>query len=125
MTPPFAQRRKTIRNSMSASGFMKARPGVSRHRNCATVPCRSFDQPDFICLAAALEPLVVRKASSTSRRSRRTFVSDGQLFRVFMALPRVLAPVADAHGHLGGLHEHSAAESLARAAAADVRVSCP
>ena len=52
--------------------------------------------------------------------------SDGQLFHDIYGTPRpaprVLAPVADTHGHLGSLHEHSAAESLARAAAAGVRM---
>ena len=52
--------------------------------------------------------------------------SDGHLFHDIYGTPRptprVLAPVADTHGHLGSLHEHSAAESLARAAAAGVRM---
>lgn len=52
--------------------------------------------------------------------------SDGQLFHDIYGTPRptprVLAPVADTHGHLGSLHEYSAAESLARAAAAGVRM---
>ena len=52
--------------------------------------------------------------------------SDGYLFHDIYGTPhpapRILVPVADTHGHLGSLHEHSAADSLARAAAAGVRM---
>ena len=55
----FAQRRKTIRNSMSASGFDKDRldqaflaTGIA-----PTVRAEVLTSQDFICLAAALEPL--------------------------------------------------------------------
>lgn len=55
----FAQRRKTIRNSMSASGFDKDKldqaflaTGIS-----PTVRAEVLTSQDFICLAAALEPL--------------------------------------------------------------------
>jgi len=55
----FAQRRKTIRNSMSASGFDKDKldqaflaTGVA-----PTVRAEVLTSQDFICLAAALEPL--------------------------------------------------------------------
>lgn len=55
----FAQRRKTIRNSMSASGFDKDKldqaflaTGIA-----PTVRAEVLTSQDFICLAAALEPL--------------------------------------------------------------------
>ena len=55
----FAQRRKTIRNSMSASGFDKdmldqafLATGIA-----PTVRAEVLTSQDFICLAAALEPL--------------------------------------------------------------------
>ena len=55
----FAQRRKTIRNSMSASGFDKEKldqaflaTGIA-----PTVRAEVLTSQDFICLAAALEPL--------------------------------------------------------------------
>ena len=55
----FAQRRKTIRNSMSASGFDKdmldqafLATGIA-----PTVRAEVLTRQDFICLAAALEPL--------------------------------------------------------------------
>lgn len=55
----FAQRRKTIRNSMSASGFDKDKldqaflaTGIA-----STVRAEVLTSQDFICLAAALEPL--------------------------------------------------------------------
>lgn len=55
----FAQRRKTIRNSMSASGFDKGKldqaflaTGIA-----PTVRAEVLTSQDFICLAAALEPL--------------------------------------------------------------------
>ena len=55
----FAQRRKTIRNSMSASGFNKDKldqaflaTGIA-----PTVRAEVLTSQDFICLAAALEPL--------------------------------------------------------------------
>ena len=55
----FAQRRKTIRNSMSASGFDKDRldqaflaTGIA-----PTARAEVLTSQDFICLAAALEPL--------------------------------------------------------------------
>ena len=55
----FAQRRKTIRNSMSASGFDKdmldqafLATGIA-----PTVRAEVLTSKDFICLAAALEPL--------------------------------------------------------------------
>lgn len=55
----FAQRRKTIRNSMSASGFDKNKldqaflaTGIA-----PTVRAEVLTSQDFICLAAALEPL--------------------------------------------------------------------
>ena len=55
----FAQRRKTIRNSMSASGFDKDNldqaflaTGIA-----PTVRAEVLTSQDFICLAAALEPL--------------------------------------------------------------------
>ncbi len=55
----FAQRRKTIRNSMSASGFDKDKldqaflaTGIE-----PTVRAEVLTSQDFICLAAALEPL--------------------------------------------------------------------
>lgn len=55
----FAQRRKTIRNSMSASGFDKDKldqaflaTGIA-----PTVRAEVLISQDFICLAAALEPL--------------------------------------------------------------------
>lgn len=55
----FAQRRKTIRNSMSASGFEKDKldqaflaTGIA-----PTVRAEVLTSQDFICLAAALEPL--------------------------------------------------------------------
>ena len=55
----FAQRRKTIRNSMSASGFGKDKldqaflaTGIA-----PTVRAEVLTSQDFICLAAALEPL--------------------------------------------------------------------
>ena len=55
----FAQRRKTIRNSMSASGFDKDKldqaflvTGIA-----PTVRAKVLTSQDFICLAAALEPL--------------------------------------------------------------------
>lgn len=55
----FAQRRKTIRNSMSASGFDKDKldqaflaTGIA-----PTVRAEILTSQDFICLAAALEPL--------------------------------------------------------------------
>ena len=55
----FAQRRKTIRNSMSASGFDKAKldqaflaTGIA-----PTTRAEVLTSQDFICLAAALEPL--------------------------------------------------------------------
>ena len=55
----FAQRRKTIRNSMSASGFDKDKldqaflaAGIA-----PTVRAEVLTSQDFICLAAALEPL--------------------------------------------------------------------
>lgn len=55
----FAQRRKTIRNSMSASGFGKdmldqafLATGIA-----PTVRAEVLTSQDFICLAAALEPL--------------------------------------------------------------------
>ena len=55
----FAQRRKTIRNSMSASGFDKDKldqaflaTGIP-----PTVRAEVLTSQDFICLAAALEPL--------------------------------------------------------------------
>ena len=55
----FAQRRKTIRNSMSASGFDK---GMLDQAFLATgiaptVRAEVLTSQDFICLAAALEPL--------------------------------------------------------------------
>ena len=55
----FAQRRKTVRNSMSASGFDKDKldqaflaTGIA-----PTVRAEVLTSQDFICLAAALEPL--------------------------------------------------------------------
>ena len=55
----FAQRRKTLRNSMSASGFDKDKldqaflaTGIA-----PTVRAEVLTSQDFICLAAALEPL--------------------------------------------------------------------
>ena len=55
----FAQRRKTIRNSMSASGFDKDKldqaflaTGIA-----STARAEVLTSQDFICLAAALEPL--------------------------------------------------------------------
>ncbi|MFC2765425.1 MAG: ribosomal RNA small subunit methyltransferase A, partial [Lancefieldella parvula] len=55
----FAQRRKTIRNSMSASGFDKDKldqafldTGIA-----PTVRAEVLTSQDFICFAAALEPL--------------------------------------------------------------------
>ena len=55
----FAQRRKTIRNSMSASGFDKDKldqaflaTGIA-----PTVRAEVLTSQDFLCLAAALEPL--------------------------------------------------------------------
>ena len=55
----FAQRRKTIRNSMSASGFDKDKldqaflsTGIA-----PTARAEVLTSQDFICLAAALEPL--------------------------------------------------------------------
>lgn len=55
----FAQRRKTIRNSMSASGFDKDKLDQSFLATgiAPTVRAEVLTSQDFICLAAALEPL--------------------------------------------------------------------
>ena len=55
----FAQRRKTIRNSMSASGFDKDKldQAFLATRIAPTVRAEVLTSQDFICLAAALEPL--------------------------------------------------------------------
>ena len=55
----FAQRRKTIRNSMSASGFDKDKLDQAFHATgiAPTVRAEVLTSQDFICLAAALEPL--------------------------------------------------------------------
>ena len=55
----FAQRRKTIRNSMSASGFDKDKLDQAFLATgiVPTVRAEVLTSQDFICLAAALEPL--------------------------------------------------------------------
>lgn len=55
----FAQRRKTIRNSMSASGFDKDKldQAFLATRIAPTARAEVLTSQDFICLAAALEPL--------------------------------------------------------------------
>lgn len=55
----FAQRRKTIRNSMSASGFDKDKLDQAFLATGITPTARAevLTSQDFICLAAALEPL--------------------------------------------------------------------
>ena len=55
----FAQRRKTIRNSMSASGFDKDKldQAFLAIGIAPTVRAEVLTSQDFICLAAALEPL--------------------------------------------------------------------
>ena len=55
----FAQRRKTIRNSMSASGFDKDKLDQAFFATgiAPTVRAEVLTSQDFICLAAALEPL--------------------------------------------------------------------
>ena len=55
----FAQRRKTIRNSMSASGFDKDKldQAFLATEIAPTVRAEVLTSQDFICLAAALEPL--------------------------------------------------------------------
>ena len=55
----FAQRRKTIRNSMSASGFDKVKLDQAFLATgiVPTVRAEVLTSQDFICLAAALEPL--------------------------------------------------------------------
>ena len=54
----FAQRRKTIRNSMSASGFDKDKldQAFLARGIAPTVRAEVLTSQDFICLAAALEP---------------------------------------------------------------------
>ena len=53
-------------------------------------------------------------------------LADGELFHNSKGracpAPRPLAPVADAHAHLGSLHGHDPALALARAALAGVRM---
>lgn len=55
----FAQRRKTIRNSMSASGFDKDKldQAFLATEIAPTARAEVLTSQDFICLAAALEPL--------------------------------------------------------------------
>jgi len=55
----FAQRRKTIRNSMSASGFDKDKLDQAFLATGIVPTARAevLTSQDFICLAAALEPL--------------------------------------------------------------------